>query len=126
MHTPFRSPPDIFKKSELAYDEGLVAEMEREIKRLKDANRTLQAKNKVLNDVASKQKDLAHRLAENLQWYIEEDETNIGQDGNEYWVNGKYRAQALIETYKAQTNLELQKPADESGAKTVGEELDDE
>ena len=31
-----------------------------------------------------------------LDWYIEEDDTNEGMDCNEYWLDGKRRAEAAV------------------------------
>ena len=31
-----------------------------------------------------------------LRWYVEEDDTNMGQAGNEFWIEGKLRAQRAL------------------------------
>ena len=36
------------------------------------------------------------RLAEALRWYVENDDTNEGQEGNEYWLAGRDRAIAVL------------------------------
>ena len=38
----------------------------------------------------------AERLAEALRWYVENDDTNEGQEGNEYWLAGRDRAIAVL------------------------------
>ena len=38
----------------------------------------------------------AERLAEALRWYVENDDTNDGQEGNEFWLAGRDRARALL------------------------------
>lgn len=35
-------------------------------------------------------------LEEILRWYVEEDEINEWQEGNEYWVEGKHKAMRLL------------------------------
>jgi len=39
---------------------------------------------------------LIDELVQSLQWYVDEDEINEGQEGNEYWVTGKHAAEELI------------------------------
>jgi len=39
---------------------------------------------------------LIDELVQSLQWYVDEDEINEGQEGNEYWVAGKHAAEELI------------------------------
>ena len=39
-------------------------------------------------------------LLECLKWYIEEDDTNIGQPGNEYWEAGKERAEIAVANFE--------------------------
>lgn len=36
------------------------------------------------------------RMAEALQWYVDNDDTNDGQEGNEFWLAGRDRARALL------------------------------
>jgi hypothetical protein len=31
-----------------------------------------------------------------LRWYVENDDTNVGQEGNEFWEAGKKQAQAVL------------------------------
>lgn len=40
--------------------------------------------------------DRAEALAEALQWYVDNDDTNDGQEGNEFWLAGRDRARALL------------------------------
>ena len=35
-------------------------------------------------------------LLEALKWYVENDDTNIGQEGNEFWENGLSNAKSAI------------------------------
>lgn len=37
------------------------------------------------------------RLLDMLKWYVEEDDVIVGQEGNEYWEEGFFKAQTLIE-----------------------------
>lgn len=43
-------------------------------------------------------------LLEALQWYVENDDTNIGQQGNEFWELGLDRARAAIANATQQRN----------------------
>ena len=38
----------------------------------------------------------AERLEEALQWYVDNDDTNDGEEGNEFWLAGRDRARALL------------------------------
>ncbi len=38
-------------------------------------------------------------LKEMLQWYVDEDEINEGDPENEYWIDGKNKAIALLEVH---------------------------
>ena len=40
---------------------------------------------------------LIDELVQSLQWYVDEDEISEGMEGNEYWVDGKHKAEALLE-----------------------------
>lgn len=40
--------------------------------------------------------ELVQELKGMLQWYIDEDEVNEGQEGNEYWTEGKHKAIELL------------------------------
>lgn len=40
--------------------------------------------------------ELVQELRDMLQWYIDEDEVNEGQEGNEYWTEGKQKAIELL------------------------------
>ena len=46
--------------------------------------------------------DRAERLAEALQWYVDNDDTNDGQEGNEFWIAGRDRARALLREQEKQ------------------------
>jgi hypothetical protein len=37
-----------------------------------------------------------HDLLEALKWYVENDDTNIGMEGNEFWEEGLERGKAAI------------------------------
>lgn len=43
---------------------------------------------------------LIDELVQSLQWYVDEDEINEGQEGNEYWLDGKHEAEALLDRAK--------------------------
>lgn len=36
-----------------------------------------------------------------LKWYVENDDTNIGQEGNGFWEEGKKRAEAILAKIEA-------------------------
>jgi len=42
-------------------------------------------------------------LVEALQWYVDTDEVIESMSGNEYWVEGKHKAQAALVKAKEQT-----------------------
>jgi hypothetical protein len=43
--------------------------------------------------------EFMHKLGEALRWYVVNDDTNLGQDSNEFWELGYYKGKALIEAY---------------------------
>ena len=57
-------------------------------------------------ELAMKHRDAAEaraeRLAEALQWYVDNDDTNDGQEGNEFWLAGRDRARALLREQEKQ------------------------
>lgn len=40
--------------------------------------------------------ELNRHIAKMLEWYVREDETHLGQEGNEPWTAGHYMAKALV------------------------------
>lgn len=48
-------------------------------------------------DIIAAQQKMIDRLTEMLQWYVDEDEIIEEMEGNEYWVEGKHKAIALLE-----------------------------
>ena len=63
----------------------------------KDAEiEALRAENKGHGIAIQQLSDRAERLAEALRWYVENDDTNEGQEGNEYWLAGRDRAIAVL------------------------------
>jgi hypothetical protein len=51
--------------------------------------------------VDTKQDQLLSRALAALQWYIEEDDVYEWQEGNEYWVEGKRKAQSVVADLQA-------------------------
>ncbi len=51
-------------------------------------------------EIIAAQQKMIDQLAEMLQWYVDEDEIIEGMEGNEYWVEGKQKAVALLESLK--------------------------
>lgn len=43
--------------------------------------------------------EFLRKLGEALRWYVENDDTNLGQEGNEFWELGYYKGKALVEAY---------------------------
>jgi hypothetical protein len=39
-----------------------------------------------------------------LQWYVDEDDVNLGQPGNDYWEAGYYMAKAVLAASKLKTS----------------------
>lgn len=50
------------------------------------------------DQIIDAQKKLIDQLAEMLQWYVDTDEVNEGDETNGYWIEGKYRAIKLLES----------------------------
>ena len=44
--------------------------------------------------------ELIAKLAEALRWYVRSDDVILGMPGNEPWISGYYRGQALVKAYE--------------------------
>ena len=53
-------------------------------------------------EIIKEQQKLIEELTDMLQWYVDEDEIIEKMEGNEYWVEGKYKALALISKVKGE------------------------
>lgn len=51
----------------------------------------------VFAEVIAHRYNYHEKLVECLKWYVENDDTNIGQEGNEFWEDGLNKANALLE-----------------------------
>lgn len=47
--------------------------------------------------------ELNRHVVQMLAWYVREDETNLGQEGNEYWAAGHYMAKAVVQACAQKT-----------------------
>ncbi len=47
--------------------------------------------------------DQRNQLLEALEWYVENDDVNEGQEGNEFWEDGLNRARTIISRAKGES-----------------------
>ncbi len=66
-------------------DDGDVAFLLGEVRRLMDER-----------DRANEAQSLALSLADALAWYVENDDTNMMQEGNEFWIDGHNRGRSAL------------------------------
>lgn len=48
--------------------------------------------------------DMYKEIISCLEWYVENDDTNIGQEGNEFWEQGLYRALKALKEVGSNSN----------------------
>lgn len=68
----------------------------------KDADESMQQAHHEALTRAREAEARAEQLAEALQWYVDTDDTNDGQEGNEFWIAGRDRARAALNPTAAQ------------------------
>ena len=58
-------------------------------------------------------KELFDRLVSCLEWYLENDDTNFGMEGNEFWEEGARRAAAALNEAHGETKYTLPEHTEE-------------
>ena len=94
------TPLELQLQEQLAESERATAAQAAEIEALRAERDSAMENERIEYALRGQAEARAERLAEALRWYVDNDDTNDGQAGNEFWITGRERARALLRDHE--------------------------